>query len=84
MGTKARPRPQRLATKLLAIRNKLELGQARMAQLLNVAPCRVSEYEQNMREPNLLTLLAYARVAHIPVEYLIDDDLDLDLDDVYN
>ena len=39
---------------------------------------RVSEYENGIREPNLLTILAYARFAKLPVEYLIDDDLDLD------
>jgi transcriptional regulator with XRE-family HTH domain len=48
-----------------------------MARLLDlqVSVARVSEYEHGLREPNLLTLLAYARVAGIPVEKLIDDEL---------
>ena len=36
---------------------------------------RIHEYEQGKREPNLIVLLAYSRAAHVPVEYLIDDDL---------
>jgi hypothetical protein len=38
---------------------------------------RLSEYEGGTREPNLLLILAYARAAHVPVEYLIDDEIDL-------
>jgi hypothetical protein len=39
---------------------------------------RVHECEKGKREPNLIVLLAYSRAAHVPVEYLIDDDLNLD------
>ena len=50
-----------------------------MIRALNVktTAARLSEYEGGTREPNLLFILAYSRVAHVPVEYLIDDDLDL-------
>ena len=79
MGTR-RPRPQRLPEKLLAIRQALRLSQSQMIRALNVktTAARLSEYESGTREPNLLMILAYSRVAHVPVEYLIDDDLDLD------
>jgi transcriptional regulator with XRE-family HTH domain len=43
-----------------------------------ISIARISEYEHGTREPNLLVLLAYARLAEIPLEYIIDDDLDLD------
>jgi transcriptional regulator with XRE-family HTH domain len=48
-----------------------------MVRLLNyqVTSARVSEYEHGIREPNVLTLLAYSRAANIEVEKLIDDDL---------
>jgi transcriptional regulator with XRE-family HTH domain len=48
-----------------------------MVRLLNfqVSVARVSEYEHGVREPNLLTILAYSRAANIPVEKLIDDEL---------
>ena len=50
-----------------------------MAALLDhyITPTRVSECEHGKREPNLLVLLAYARLARVRVEVLIDDKLDL-------
>jgi len=41
----------------------------------SVSVARVSEYENGIRKPNLLTILAYSRAAGVPVEKLIDDDL---------
>ena len=77
MGKQARPRPQQLAAKLLAIRQRLGVSQSGMVRLLDfqVSVARVSEYEHGLREPNLLTLLAYSRAANIPVEKIIDDEL---------
>jgi transcriptional regulator with XRE-family HTH domain len=37
----------------------------------------ISKYELNKNEPPLAILLAYARLAGIPVERIIDDDLEL-------
>jgi transcriptional regulator with XRE-family HTH domain len=39
----------------------------------------VSEFESGRRDPSLMILLQYARAANVPVEYLIDDNLDLPL-----
>ena len=78
MARKPRPKPKHLAAKLLALRRRLGITQFEMAKLLAVpAYCRLSEYESGRREPNLLVLLKYARLAKVPVENLIDDDLDL-------
>jgi transcriptional regulator with XRE-family HTH domain len=38
---------------------------------------RISEYEQDKREPSLITLLAYARAANVHLEDIVDDDFDL-------
>jgi transcriptional regulator with XRE-family HTH domain len=38
---------------------------------------RISEYEQNQREPSLVILLAYARVAGVHLEDIVDDAIDL-------
>lgn len=38
---------------------------------------RVYEWEQGKRQPDLPTLLAYARLADVMVENLIDDNLEL-------
>jgi transcriptional regulator with XRE-family HTH domain len=37
----------------------------------------ISKYELGLREPTLLVLLSYARVARVHAEILIDDELDL-------
>jgi transcriptional regulator with XRE-family HTH domain len=80
MGS-ARERPERLAEKLLQIRNALGLSQGEMLNRLGMGESGyrhyVSQFETGKREPSLLTLLQYARVANVYVEALIDDELDL-------
>ncbi|MDQ3743428.1 MAG: helix-turn-helix domain-containing protein [Acidobacteriota bacterium] len=80
MGT-ARQRAERLAEKLLRVRLELGLSQTEMLRRLSaeemVAYTRISEYERGIREPPLPILLRYARVAGVPTEVLIDDELDL-------
>jgi len=76
----ARPRPKLLASKLLIIRHELGLSQPQIAKRLGIQEyTNVSKYERNVNEPTLMIVLAYARLAEIPVEYLIDDALDLPL-----
>jgi transcriptional regulator with XRE-family HTH domain len=80
MGSKSRNRPQKLARKLLQIRNTLGLSQAQLLRRLGAdgfTPARISEYESGVREPSLWMLLAYGRVARVHVEALIDDDANL-------
>ncbi len=82
MGTSRRPRPARLASKLRQIRTSLGLTQEQLGDLLStrksaVYPGHVSEFETGKREPSLLAILAYAKVARISVETLIDDHLEL-------
>lgn len=74
-----RTKPERLAAKLLAIRQGMNMSQSQLIASLrcDLTNARISEYENGARIPSLLTLLAYSRVAHVPVENLIDDDLDL-------
>ncbi len=77
----ARPKPERLAEKLLQIRNALGLAQTDMWRRLgledSVTYDRISKYETGKNEPPLVILLQYARLAGIPTEVLIDDELDL-------
>jgi transcriptional regulator with XRE-family HTH domain len=42
-----------------------------------VYPTHISEFERGLREPSLLTLLEYARLAGISTDVLITDDLDM-------
>ena len=77
----ARPRPARLAEKLLQIRNALGLSQTDMLSRLGVgdlvAYYSISKYELDKNEPPLEILLQYARAANVSVDALIDDELDL-------
>ncbi len=82
MGRAQRPRPTRLAEKLLQIRRSLRLSQQRMLECLSyqaspIFISHISQFEANKREPPLLILLRYARVAGVSMETLVDDELDL-------
>jgi transcriptional regulator with XRE-family HTH domain len=79
MGKNRRQKPARLAEKLLALRQGLGLSQSQLGRMLGFTRSfnRVSQYENGINEPNLLILLAYAKVARVRVEVLIDDKQDL-------
>ena len=80
MGTtRRRQQPKRLPRKLLAIRKMLGLSQTEMAKRLHLkkAYTVISSYERGTREPDLLTLLRYARLAKVPLENIVDDDASL-------
>ena len=74
----ARPRPQRLAQKLLQIRTTLGLSQSQIAKQIGIRDYTVvSKYERDVNEPPLIVLLAYSRTYGIPLERIVDDDLTL-------
>jgi transcriptional regulator with XRE-family HTH domain len=82
MGRAHRLSPERLAGKLLAIRQALALTQEQMIERLGykrlpLYPASISQYESGKREPPLPILLRYARVAGVSMDVLVDDDLDL-------
>lgn len=81
MGRGSREKPERLGEKLVQIRNALDLSQAEMVRRLaprsKLTRNDISKYERDLREPSLLLLLRYARVAGISVDELLDDELDL-------
>ena len=75
-----RPKQKRLGEKLLRIRKELDISQDRMPDRLgrpDLHPGRISEYEQNKREPSLSTLLAYARLACVHLEDIVNDGVEL-------
>ena len=81
MGSRARPKPKRLAEKLLQIRLTLDLSQDGMLMRLGLDESHfrsaVSGYELGTREPPLPLLLKYARLAGVCLDVLVDDKLDL-------
>jgi transcriptional regulator with XRE-family HTH domain len=78
VGQKRRYKPKHLGAKLLAIRRTMKLSQSQMVAALGcdgVTTARISEYEHNLREPNLFALLRYGRISGVSVDALIDDEL---------
>ncbi|HKG46896.1 MAG TPA: helix-turn-helix transcriptional regulator [Pyrinomonadaceae bacterium] len=80
MGRSYRSRPKRLGTKLKAIRVQLGFTQTEMVEALAVKdePLRaasISGYELGEREPPLMVLLRYARLAGCTMEQLVDDKI---------
>ena len=81
MGLTPRPKPKRLAEKLLQIRQTFGLSQNGMLKRLGLAEdsyrSSISGYELGTREPPLPILLQYARTANVWLDVLVDDELDL-------
>ena len=82
MGKAQRPKPARLAEKLLQIRQALNLSQNELIKKLDfkeidLVQGTISTYELGKREPSLPLLLKYARLVDVTVDVLIDDELDL-------
>lgn len=84
MGRGIRLQPRRSSKKLKRIRDRLECTQREMADRLkhkvpraSIHPGHVSQFENGTREPSLLVLLAYARLAGTSTDILIDDRQDL-------
>lgn len=78
MGTTKRPSPRRLPRKLKRIRKGLKLSQGAIAKQLGVKDrASISLYENGKREAPMPVVLAYARLAGVPMETLVDDKLDL-------
>jgi len=75
----ARRRPKRLAEKLLRIRESLGLSQREMAERLGNyrSHHHISKYERGKCVPPIEVVLAYARLANVQIEEIVDDDQDL-------
>jgi transcriptional regulator with XRE-family HTH domain len=81
MGKAARPKPARLAEKLLRIRQQLGLSQNGMIRRLGledeIDQQYISKYERGVIEPPLFVLCAYADVANVTLDCLARDTLEL-------
>lgn len=81
MGVRSRQKPERLAEKLLTIRNAFGLSQTEAVRRLDaeemIVASQISEFESGRRVPSLLVLLRYAWLARVHLEDLIDDEIDL-------
>jgi transcriptional regulator with XRE-family HTH domain len=78
MGSSRRDRPKHLPKKLRKLRLEvLGMSQTEMCKALDlkVDYSAISGYERGVREPSLIVLLKYARLAGCSVEDLIDDKI---------
>ena len=73
----ARHRVKLLPEKLFLIREYLSVSQPAMAQLLDLQKtgCRVSKYENGVREPDLMVTLAYCRLGRVSMASVVDDEI---------
>jgi transcriptional regulator with XRE-family HTH domain len=83
MGSASRSKPEKLANKLLLVRNKLKLSQTEIAEELSCEKNQlrrsdISRYEIGAREPSLIILLRYARLVKVSMESLVDDEIDFE------
>jgi transcriptional regulator with XRE-family HTH domain len=82
-----RRRPKRLAEKLRQIREALDLSQQEMAARLGeqagvqITYENISQYEHDESTPYIEIVLAYARLANVEMNQIVDDDLDLELNE---
>jgi transcriptional regulator with XRE-family HTH domain len=79
---KRRAMPKKLGRKMKQIRLNLGMSQRQIVEALNykATPLRasqISQYECGQREPTMMLVLAYARLAKVSVESLIDDGMKL-------
>ena len=82
MGKNKVEGPERLAEKLLSVRLKLGLSQTEMGEALGQYGMErhgssIHAYENGERLPPHLVALAYARLAKVSMDLLIDDERDL-------
>ncbi len=83
MGRGARVIPKRLGEKLKQIRLNLKIDtyDDMIKRLdcpeMSLHPSGIFLFETGKREPTLNVLLKYARLAGVPMDVLVDDELDL-------
>ena len=77
-----RAMPKKLGRKMKQIREGLGMSQREIVKALNYkdTPLRasqISQYETGQREPTMMLVLAYARLAKVPMDCLVDDKMKL-------
>lgn len=88
MGRVSRQVPVRIGNKLKRIREELGLSQNEMVKHLGFSDedglyrSSISGYELGLRMPPYNILIAYAKLANVYLEVLVDDELDLPLEEM--
>lgn len=61
------------ANKIRRLRESRNMSTRMLAEELNISPGQVSKYENDIHEPTLSVLKAYARIFEVTLDYLCDD-----------
>lgn len=82
MGSAKRIQPKKLAGKLRVIREHfgytgLQLAEKLSDDQISVQRTDIPRFEKGIREPSLIVLLRYAKLANVSTDILIDDDIEL-------
>lgn len=82
MGRANRFKQRCLGEKLFQIRNGLKLNLQEMIDMLDcpevpLYESSIYQYEKGLREPPLIILLKYSRLANVYLDFLVDDNLRL-------
>ena len=84
MGQAPRNKPKRLGEKLLQIREALGLSQREMAERLGdragvkITNKNISKYERGKSVPYIEVVLAYARLANVLMNQIVDDAISVE------
>lgn len=66
---------QGLGERLQELRTSQNLSQKEVAEILDVSPSVISNYESSERTPSVEKLVALARLYHCPTDYLLGFDV---------
>ena len=75
MARYRRQRPRKLAGKLRELRLRMGMTQEELAKHLGTDSGSISRFETGNREPSLLDLLAYSKLAGVTINALVDDKM---------
>jgi transcriptional regulator with XRE-family HTH domain len=64
------------ANKIRKLRENRNLTTRMMAEELNVSSSQISKYENDIHEPTLTVLKAYANYFNVTLDYLCDDTVE--------
>ena len=67
-------------SKLRILREHQEFSQKEAAEQLKILPDTYSRYERGIREPDYATLKQIANFFHVSIDYLLDNEDDIDLE----
>ena len=68
------------SVRLRMLREHQEFSQKEAAEQLNIRPDTYGHYERGLREPDFRTLKHIANFFHVSIDYLLDNEDDIDLE----